>query len=458
MVVDGSALLRAVIEHPDDDTRRLVYADHLQQHGDPRGELIAVQCRLAQLGEGDPARGELEARVKALLDAHAAAWTAELGDGITRVGYRRGLASVAQAPVREGMLELLDRAPIRDLGFTAGRGGPDDDHEFGSPARRLAIAEDLARDPRLARVELLATGVRWGEQAFATLLASPHLTGLRGLRVADPDCQVYAGHAIAAAQLPGLELLALCGDYEGTMGDAGVAALARATLPALRDLALLNLSCGEATARSLASSPTLTQLHGLDLGWGSYNPNQIGPGGAAALADSPNAGALRRLVLDFNAIGDAGLAALASSPRLGALRSLSAKDNQLTDDGVRALARGEGMPGLELLELTFNRGLTHAGIAELAGSPRLATLTSLWLRQIALGPDAARALARSAHARSLRSLNLLECGLGDDGVRALIESPHLDGLGELQLNGNRVSDDIRAAARARWGSRVSIDR
>jgi uncharacterized protein (TIGR02996 family) len=451
-------LLRAVIEHPEDDARRLVYADFLQQRGDPQGELIAVQCRLASLAADAPGRGDLETRAKALLDEHAATWTAQLGDAITRVTYHRGLACVAQAPVREGMLELLDRAPIRDLGFTAGDGDHDDDHEDGSPPRRLAIAQDLARDPRLARVELLATGVRWGEQAFSALLASTHLGRLRGLRVADEDCQVYAGHAIAAAHLPSLEVLALCGDYEGELGDVGVAALARARLPMLRDLALLNLGCGEGAARSLAESTTITGLQGLDFGWGSYTPNRIGPGGAEHLAGSPNLAGLRRLTLDFNGIGDPGLAALARSSHLGALRTLSLKDNGLTDEGLRALASAPGMPELELLELTFNRGLTHAGVEALAGSPRLATLSSLWLRQMPLGPDAARAIARSPYARSLRSLNLLECKLGDDGVRALVESPHLDGLAELQLNGNQLSSDVRTAARARWGSRVSIDR
>ena len=450
----GSALLRAVIEHPDDDARRLVYADWLQQHGDPQGELIAVQTRLAHATAGE--RGDLEARAKALLDAHADEWTAQLGDGVKDVTFRRGLAYAARAPVRTNMLDLLDRAPIRDLGFTAGTG--DDDDEDDEPAERVDLARELAADPRLARVELLATGVRWGEAAFTTLLASPHLGNLRGLHVADPDCQVYAGHALAAARLPQLEFLALRGDWQGELGDAGVAALAHAQLPALRDLALLNLSCGEPAARALASSPTLTQLHGLDFGWGSYNPNRIGPGGAVALAESANFAQLRRLILDFNGIGDDGLAALASSPHLGAMQYLSLKSASITDAGLRAFTAGRAMPALELLELTFNRDITHAGVEALVDSPRLATLTSLWLRQTSIGPDGARALARSPHAASLRSLNLLECKLGDEGARALLDSPYLDGLTELQLSGNKLSDDMRSALYARWGTAVRADR
>lgn len=457
MTADGSALLRAVIAKPDDDDRRLVYADHLQARGDAQGELIAVQCRLARLAADAPERGELETRAKALLDEHAPTWTARLGEHVGHVSYRRGLAYAARVPVRPGMLEVLDRAPIRDLGLTSVN-DPDDDEEQGSTPQRLAIARELAADPRLDRVELLATGVRWGEPAFAALLASEHLTSLRALQIADEDCQVYAGHALAGAHLPGLELLALCGDWAAQMSDAGIAALARAHLPALRDLALLNLLCSFESARALAASSTLTQLQGLDFGWGSYNANRIGADGAIAIAGSPNFAQLRRLVLDFNLIADDGLAALANSAHLGALRTLSLKSCDLGDAGLRALATGTGMPQLETLELTFNRAITHAGIAALAESPRLATLSSLWIRQIDLGPDAARALAGSPHARALRSLNLLECKLGDDGARALLDSPNLDGLTELQLNGNKLSDDVRAALRARWGAAVRADR
>src|SRR5436309_12097359 len=41
------AFLRDIIEHPDDDVPRLVYAEWLDEHGDPaRAEFIRLQCRL----------------------------------------------------------------------------------------------------------------------------------------------------------------------------------------------------------------------------------------------------------------------------------------------------------------------------------------------------------------------------------------------------------------------------
>src|SRR5262249_47301302 len=49
------AFLSDIIEHPDDDAPRLVYADWLDEHGDvaqARAEFIRVQIELARLGAG----------------------------------------------------------------------------------------------------------------------------------------------------------------------------------------------------------------------------------------------------------------------------------------------------------------------------------------------------------------------------------------------------------------------
>jgi uncharacterized protein (TIGR02996 family) len=44
-----SAFLAAIRDQPADDFRRLVYAEYLDGQGDPRGELIRVQCELAKM-------------------------------------------------------------------------------------------------------------------------------------------------------------------------------------------------------------------------------------------------------------------------------------------------------------------------------------------------------------------------------------------------------------------------
>ena len=47
---DEDALLRAVWDAPHDDAPRLVYADWLDEHGDPdRAQFVRLQCELARL-------------------------------------------------------------------------------------------------------------------------------------------------------------------------------------------------------------------------------------------------------------------------------------------------------------------------------------------------------------------------------------------------------------------------
>jgi uncharacterized protein (TIGR02996 family) len=71
----GAELLAQVYAAPDDDAPRLVYADWLQQHGDPlRGELIALQIERAR----GRARSGGRQREKELLAAHGQSWTKSL--------------------------------------------------------------------------------------------------------------------------------------------------------------------------------------------------------------------------------------------------------------------------------------------------------------------------------------------------------------------------------------------
>lgn len=67
-------MLRAIHDDPADDAPRRVYADWLLERGDPRGELIHLQCELATFGTRDPRRKKVLAREQALLRTHNATW------------------------------------------------------------------------------------------------------------------------------------------------------------------------------------------------------------------------------------------------------------------------------------------------------------------------------------------------------------------------------------------------
>ncbi|WP_371388991.1 TIGR02996 domain-containing protein, partial [Salmonella sp. M9-2] len=80
------AFLQSIIENPDDDGPRLVYADFLEEHGQPaRAALIRVQCQLA---EGD--HPELLEQEAALLKKFGREWAGPLLGLVKKWSYRRG--------------------------------------------------------------------------------------------------------------------------------------------------------------------------------------------------------------------------------------------------------------------------------------------------------------------------------------------------------------------------------
>ena len=69
-MTQGDGFIRAITENPDDDALRLVYADWLEERGNPRGEFIRLQCALERMSQEDPRRESLQAREQELLAEH----------------------------------------------------------------------------------------------------------------------------------------------------------------------------------------------------------------------------------------------------------------------------------------------------------------------------------------------------------------------------------------------------
>src|SRR5438128_626897 len=67
----------AIAQAPDDDALRLMYADWLDDQGDPRGELIRIQCALVRPNSAQHHTDLLD-RQEALLTAHDAEWVGPL--------------------------------------------------------------------------------------------------------------------------------------------------------------------------------------------------------------------------------------------------------------------------------------------------------------------------------------------------------------------------------------------
>src|SRR5262245_4288687 len=75
------AFLSAIADQPDGDVSRRVYADWLDDHGDPaQAEFIRVQLQLAALDEHDEQRPALAERERELLIEHGMRWARVLVD------------------------------------------------------------------------------------------------------------------------------------------------------------------------------------------------------------------------------------------------------------------------------------------------------------------------------------------------------------------------------------------
>jgi uncharacterized protein (TIGR02996 family) len=115
------ALLRAIVEEPDNDLPRLIYADWLEEHGAAaRAEFIRVQVELEPLREqwANEQREALERREEVLLREHRLAWewgstplSEKFREEITTV-FRRGFVETIGLPVQ---WFLEDGAAIRAL-------------------------------------------------------------------------------------------------------------------------------------------------------------------------------------------------------------------------------------------------------------------------------------------------------------------------------------------------------
>jgi uncharacterized protein (TIGR02996 family) len=112
-----AAFLRAIREQPDDDLPRLIYADYLDERGDPRGEFIRVQCLLEGLAEDNPRYEELKRREAELLtDENWSSWGGHLRPFVYSWQFRRGFVEkvwISNRSLLANAPQLFRLAPIQ---------------------------------------------------------------------------------------------------------------------------------------------------------------------------------------------------------------------------------------------------------------------------------------------------------------------------------------------------------
>jgi uncharacterized protein (TIGR02996 family) len=138
-----AAFLASIIESPDEDAPRLIYADWLEEHGQgERADFIRVQCELARMSEDDPRRGDLMARERASREGREKEWVGPLGGLMEKCEFRRGFVegiTLAGEDFLTHAEAIFAAAPVRDAEF-----GRKWDDSKGTLSR-LAASSSLAR-------------------------------------------------------------------------------------------------------------------------------------------------------------------------------------------------------------------------------------------------------------------------------------------------------------------------
>jgi uncharacterized protein (TIGR02996 family) len=347
------ALLADIRATPDDLGLRLILADWLEEHDDPRGTFLRCDCYA-----GDPASAPpgipsqlWEKEAEALRQHHESLWVGQLREHLSGWVFHRGL---------------------------------------------LRVKLKAARLPRAAESDgdTLLAGLRRSLRQMLQLMtgSADGLTHEALQQLADTETWAW----VETVTLQNVEVNEL------------PALLASPLLRTVHSVDLTSTGLGDAGASLLAASLSVGHLRELRLSF-----NSIGSEGFEALAHSPHLAGLQELTLDYNHGEDEGAIALARSPYLHSLQRLHLNDNQIGSPGAEALAASPILAGVKVLSLSHNP-IGRDGARALAASPHLCALKLLTIMDNYLGEEG-RAVLRDRFGDRAIGVTETEGDFPDDG-------------------------------------------
>jgi uncharacterized protein (TIGR02996 family) len=419
----GTGFWKAIVAEPDDDTHRLVFADWLDDNGDPdRAEFIRLQCKLAGMDGTEPEWTEHRVREQLLLAEHREAWLAEMPKWTqTKIErFRRGFPSRLSCTYSEyarSGASLARDTVIDEVDLRGHRNASISDAITASPhAPRLRFFTETNTQAELMRLLPAMTGLRelhlvcplWDTQPWE------HLGPLLRL----PVFQVLRCLSLSMGQEP-----RICSEVSGQLAQVDLPALASFrfyTPPAVSGWGLAQL----------LAAPFVPGLRELIL------TGPVGATEARPLADALGLTGLRRLGLRIPPVEPAALATVLASPHLSNLSALVVLG--VNDGHLEVLEAADVTPRLRTLHLwspdSRISGVTRAGVERLVNSGRLAGLFRLGLAQVRASEAVVEMLARTPHLPELRSLELYRCP-GGETPEALATSPQLPALRAISGGG-----------------------
>jgi uncharacterized protein (TIGR02996 family) len=457
-----TAFLGDIVEHPDEDAPRLIFADWVEDRGESaRAAFIRIQCELARIEPGTPRAVQLWAQEQALLARH--------GKGLAGRMVRRKLKHIGGHPTwmfRRGMIEAIDLSTPRLMRLS-------DDLYQHVPIRHLRLTQlerlgeitDFRCFDRLTGLELVGN-LNTNQRGLKHLCEKASLSRLRSVNLRSPGLTSATWNTLVRS-LPDQSLTQL-----GLSIGTDLAFLARSARldtilasPALQQLEQLEIVSTGAADRVLADlcqRKNAAPLRELCLQRRTLalhlRPEEHWPipgtlpslfGGwpfGATPGEGPSAGltalliGLRRLTLRSCAIvGEVALHEILELPALSQLRTLELDSiPTAVPFSCECLSRSH-MAGLRTLILS-NLRLSDESIAHLMSTPTLSGLTSLDLSSLGLSGKDIQMLVQSPYLGNLRALSLRDNLLRGD-LRRLIESDLIEQLSWLDLRNTGMTDE-----------------
>lgn len=412
------ALIRAICAHPDDDTPRLIFADFLEESGEPeRAAFVRAQVELARTPAWEPfavfcrhRRPEWHTGTpfRHTLPALPGGWTLDWHEE----PFRRGFGWRVNARSIPAWLDLAPRlfeqAPIGELHLWAST--LDDWRRFG--------AADWVRHLRAVHFEG-ATAV----EPVRMLCATPAATGIRDIHF----------HRASSAGLPELveDLL---------------------QTPLGKGLRGLHFHAGYQSLGPLVEAIGTGRLERLSFAVMGLSGELL-----EQLCQTLVAANLTELAVRADRLGGDGVRELVNNLPTTALHTLVLSDVELGPDGMEALAGNERLSSVRRLDLTRNP-LTPRGFKRLTQSKSLAGLRSLNLTRSIVDLKGLRHLTRAKFWPNLVELDLRGNNITGPGVRQLLDAEMPTDLTALLIDADRIGEASRAALRKKFGDAVVFTR
>ncbi len=383
--------LQAIVDDPENDLPRLVYADWLDEQGDPRGEYIRVQCELAPLDQFDPGRKPLEDRQDTLFKKHKSKWTKVLKVAAIRsYEFRRGFVEIVTLNAKNHLQNaeaLLDRVPtIREMKINAMK----------------TVLNELLESKWLERLEALNfTSCQMGTRRLKRLLRSKHLKNIRKLDLTSNGLGTAGFHAMMHAD----------------------------TLPNLKTLLLNNMNLPAVEGLEKVGQGRLwSQLTEVELSSNELNDIHL-----IELVENWPKCDWKRINLSYNPISESGLNAFLEGGHANSLETLELRGaRHLSDTAMETLANADGLQNLRSLDLCS--GSTDVpGLRAIMNSEKLKNLRRMTITCDGSASDAFRTVAEAKGLPALEELNLQTRPLNMIGVEPLRQPGKFHSLKTLVL-------------------------